>query len=249
MPETTSLYRFYRADRTLLYVGITRTLLTRLKQHSGDKEWFTEVRDITVEHLPSRDAALAAEKSAIVREQPLYNVVHNTAQRSRGVKDKARERPFDITTGRWLWHPLRNPTLVRRTDLYLEPEINCSTMVEDYCELDAEGQLWQWIQYMLKKYPKDDLDAIPVDWSVVDHRGCHWGYAPYQGDDLLPHAFLRDQSWPVDATTGEKLDWFKLPIRWGKFAEASKALDWTPGRMQRTCPLISIMASKDGHWL
>jgi hypothetical protein len=50
-------------------------------------------------------------------------------------------------------------------------------------------------------------------------------------------------------TTGEKLDWFKLPIRWGKFAEASKALDWTPGRMQRTCPLISIMASKDGHWL
>lgn len=70
----TSLYRFFDADGTLLYVGITNALHTRLKGHESTKPWWELVRSIRVDHLPTRQAALEAEAVAIRREHPAFNI-------------------------------------------------------------------------------------------------------------------------------------------------------------------------------
>jgi len=41
------------------------------------------------------------------------------------------------------------------------------------------------------------------------------------------------------------LDWFKLPVKNSRFPEFAQALDWTPSPMQPTCPLRSILASRN----
>lgn len=72
-----ALYRFYGAGGTLLYIGITNSLPRRLTQHNERKAWWLGVSDVKVEHYPSREAVLEAEKRAIIAEKPLYNDKHN----------------------------------------------------------------------------------------------------------------------------------------------------------------------------
>lgn len=79
MAQTHALYRFYGSGGTLLYIGITNSIPTRLKQHHRDKEWWLGVSEIRVEHYPTREAVEEAERRAIIAEKPLYNDVHNAA--------------------------------------------------------------------------------------------------------------------------------------------------------------------------
>lgn len=76
-PETTTLYRLYDSHRVLLYVGISNQPLVRFGQHAADKPWWTEVAHIDLDHFHERSWAEAAERQAITREHPLYNVVHS----------------------------------------------------------------------------------------------------------------------------------------------------------------------------
>lgn len=80
---TTTLYRFYDRDGLLLYIGIAGNPARRFKQHNDDKLWWSTVATSTMEHYPTRAAALKAEKLAIEAEVPLHNWVHNAAQRGR----------------------------------------------------------------------------------------------------------------------------------------------------------------------
>lgn len=72
-----ALYRFYGQDGTLLYVGMTMDPGRRWKEHAADKSWWHEVADITVEQFATRDEVLEAERWAIIRGRPKYNVAHN----------------------------------------------------------------------------------------------------------------------------------------------------------------------------
>jgi hypothetical protein len=74
----TDLYRLYNAYGQLLYVGISYNALTRFSTHSGDKEWWQEVHDVTITHYDDRVIALCAEYVAIRTEHPRYNIMHNT---------------------------------------------------------------------------------------------------------------------------------------------------------------------------
>jgi len=76
-----NLYRFYSADGTLLYIGITANLPTRLKTHGRTQPWWDDVFRTTVEHFSCRSNVTAAEKAAIINEQPLYNRAHNWRRR------------------------------------------------------------------------------------------------------------------------------------------------------------------------
>lgn len=80
-PQTHALYRFYGAGGTLLYIGITNHLPRRLGQHHDEKAWWHGVSEVKVEHYPSREAVLEAERRAIIAEKPLYNDKHNQAGR------------------------------------------------------------------------------------------------------------------------------------------------------------------------
>lgn len=73
----TTLYRFYDTDDRLLYVGISERGPERWRAHRKEKPWWTEVARTTTEHYDTRQAALDAERAAIITEQPAYNVVHN----------------------------------------------------------------------------------------------------------------------------------------------------------------------------
>lgn len=72
-----ALYRFWDADRHLLYVGITVNPGARWKNHTKDKAWWLDVAHVTIEQHPTRQAVLDAERTAILTERPRHNVVHN----------------------------------------------------------------------------------------------------------------------------------------------------------------------------
>lgn len=73
----TALYRFFDTDDQLLYVGISSNPSIRFRDHGRSKDWWSEVASITLEHWPSRQAALDAEKQAIISERPRWNAAHN----------------------------------------------------------------------------------------------------------------------------------------------------------------------------
>ncbi len=74
---THALYRFFGAKDRLLYIGLTLNPGSRWKAHGKNKPWWHEVCTITIELYPDRASVEAAERWAIKRERPFYNVVHN----------------------------------------------------------------------------------------------------------------------------------------------------------------------------
>lgn len=77
MTTKTALYRHFDASNRLLYVGISLSAVSRLKQHTMDKEWAGDIVTVTVEQYETRQEALDAERSAIIAEKPLWNIIHN----------------------------------------------------------------------------------------------------------------------------------------------------------------------------
>lgn len=75
--DTTALYRLYDASGRLLYVGISNNVHTRIRTHRVEKYWGPDVADARIEWFTTRAAALSAEATAIRRERPRHNVMHN----------------------------------------------------------------------------------------------------------------------------------------------------------------------------
>jgi excinuclease UvrABC nuclease subunit len=69
-----TLYRFYDAENSLLYVGITKFFEPRLKQHYKNAEWFFETAYVRLEHYQTRQEVELAETRAIKTERPKYNI-------------------------------------------------------------------------------------------------------------------------------------------------------------------------------
>jgi predicted GIY-YIG superfamily endonuclease len=246
MHTTVSLYRFYDSTDRLLYIGITNRITRRLDEHGDEKPWYGEVTRVKVEHHPDRYAALAAEKSAIKTERPKYNIVHNRGSQPGQAKAGARQ-----SGGRWTFRSRRGGH-EHRSDLVLYPELDCSAMVDDVYELDGQGQFEEYIQYLERRH-RDwmNADAVPIIWSA--HDGWTNGIfeaAPFTtwGDSVGWGNFLAHYTWPTDAVTGEPLDWYALPVVNDRFPEFAKALAWTPSPLQPTCPLASIVRSRNGQY-
>jgi hypothetical protein len=75
----TALYRHFNGDGTLLYVGISLSVVQRLSEHAASP-WFKRISRIDVEWFDSRAQARAAEREAIQDERPIHNVVHAHAR-------------------------------------------------------------------------------------------------------------------------------------------------------------------------
>lgn len=100
---TTSLYRHFADDGRLLYVGISLSWPARTKAHSATSRWFDQVARVEIEQFETRDDALNAEREAIIRERPEFNIVHNrrlypTQSTSRGCQKarKVNHRAFTV---------------------------------------------------------------------------------------------------------------------------------------------------------
>lgn len=85
----TSLYRHFASDGSLLYIGISLSWPERTKAHAQKSRWFDLVARVEIENYPDRDAALKAEREAIQREKPKFNVVHNSRKQSAPIKSAA----------------------------------------------------------------------------------------------------------------------------------------------------------------
>lgn len=77
----TALYRHFDKHGQLLYVGISLNAINRLAQHGNSAAWFDQIARVTIQWLPSRASALAAEAIAIAGERPIHNVAGNYSPR------------------------------------------------------------------------------------------------------------------------------------------------------------------------
>jgi hypothetical protein len=74
----TDLYRFFDANGRLLYVGISLHAAQRASDHRRDKDWWSDVARMDVEHQADRQTALKAELLAIRTEHPIHNIIGAT---------------------------------------------------------------------------------------------------------------------------------------------------------------------------
>ncbi len=75
MDKPTFLYRAYDDTGTLLYVGITYGLHSRVRQHSSDKDWWDrDVARVEAVKFPTREEAQDAEAAAVHAEEPKWNI-------------------------------------------------------------------------------------------------------------------------------------------------------------------------------
>ena len=85
------LYRHFDRDGNLLYVGVSWSVLERLRRHEKCSPWFGEVDSIRLEKYPSRKELLKAELEAIRTERPLYNKAHAITSKKTTLKRIAQE--------------------------------------------------------------------------------------------------------------------------------------------------------------
>lgn len=83
-PERTALYRLFDADGQLLYVGITNNTHRRFERHRQTKNWWPRVHRRTIEWYDTLDEAAEAERDAIRREVPRFNVSNNALKIAKG---------------------------------------------------------------------------------------------------------------------------------------------------------------------
>lgn len=72
--QRTALYRHYRADGTLLYVGISSTPVHRARRHARSSHWVEQADYFTGRWYDTWAEAKEAESRAIKEESPLYNI-------------------------------------------------------------------------------------------------------------------------------------------------------------------------------
>lgn len=70
----TQLYRHFDRKGKLLYVGISLSAIIRLGSHMVGSSWADEIDTVRVQNFETRELALSAERIAIQREAPKYNL-------------------------------------------------------------------------------------------------------------------------------------------------------------------------------
>jgi predicted GIY-YIG superfamily endonuclease len=88
LARRTSLYRHFDEGGALLYVGVSLSALNRLGQHAEHSGWYGAIARVTIQNFDTREAALEAERSAIVRESPAHNIQHKKAAQAASKKGR-----------------------------------------------------------------------------------------------------------------------------------------------------------------
>jgi predicted GIY-YIG superfamily endonuclease len=69
-------YTYLGKHRRPLYVGVTNNPARRHREHRASKPWFPQVKKVKTKHYRTRARALHAERRAIARKHPQYNIQH-----------------------------------------------------------------------------------------------------------------------------------------------------------------------------
>jgi DNA-binding XRE family transcriptional regulator len=73
MTRQTAVYRYYGADGSLIYVGVSHSPLARHGSHCGKAPWANQVETIKIKWYPTAYEALLEEWTAITQEKPAQN--------------------------------------------------------------------------------------------------------------------------------------------------------------------------------
>ncbi len=95
MAKAHILYRFWAADGSLLYIGLTMDPGTRWRAHRHTQPWWATVAMVTIEHFPDRETVTLAEVAAIKAEKPKHNV--RDAGSRKGKKRQSRRRVLAVS--------------------------------------------------------------------------------------------------------------------------------------------------------
>jgi hypothetical protein len=125
--------------------------------------------------------------------------------------------------------------------LWLYPELDCSSCIDDFEDQTGARQLAYYVDYVQRRYPEWwESDPAPIYWSV-------------RGDGIFEAAptnviardanFLTFWTPPIDARTSEPLNWWRLPVRNERFPAFAEALGWLPSPFQAFAPLRSIVTN------
>lgn len=74
---SSTVYQYFGSGGHLLYVGITDRGVRRAHEHADTKDWWELAVGCSLEHYPTREAALDRERELIERYRPPYNFQHN----------------------------------------------------------------------------------------------------------------------------------------------------------------------------
>ena len=126
--------------------------------------------------------------------------------------------------------------------LWLYPEIDGSSCVDEAEDQSAEGQLAHFVARLKRRYPEQwEADAVPIFWGVQGDGVAEWApNEPKAGSEN----FLTFFTHPVSVKTDEELNWWKLPVRNTRFPLFAKALGWTPSAFQQFAPIKSIITNR-----
>lgn len=240
----TTLYRLYAADDSLLYVGIAGNPGRRWEQHAGVKPWWGHVSRTTCEHFPTREAAARAELVAIRTENPKHNIAGARGPRIGSAvptrtppnPETAPYRPGTL----WTWKNKRSGH-ARTERIELLWELNGSTISDDYWAHEITAyDLWrEWRGWLDDRGGYDDTMGKPwvhIYWYVEPASEM----APFEHNPLLGEDFLTFFTWPLNAETGERLNWNRVPVadvRWtpdqsDKGGFVQEATGWKPSPLQ-----------------
>ncbi len=134
--STHTLYRFFDADNQLLYVGLTINPGPRMQRHRATKPWWGDIARIEMQQLPDLESLRVAERDAIAREKPLYNVRLNGSDPTPALDSDQPPVVVAGLVGRWFhsWRPA-TPTdsehATRRGDRILEWQGRVLDRIED----------------------------------------------------------------------------------------------------------------------
>jgi len=74
------LYRAYGERDDLLYIGKSKTIMSRITAHLARSDWKLRVVKLLFEDYKDQESLDDAEIKAIKKEKPLYNKKHNTKE-------------------------------------------------------------------------------------------------------------------------------------------------------------------------
>jgi len=83
-----SLYRHFDKRGRLLYVGVSKNAIARIRGHKN-ASWYSKISNVTIEHFEHRVDALAAEQEAIHAESPIHNKQRYVAKKTEASKQRA----------------------------------------------------------------------------------------------------------------------------------------------------------------
>ena len=121
-------------------------------------------------------------------------------------------------------------------------EVSLDPMSDDYTpeKISARDLFTQWAQKVRNKYPKN---LIPIHWSVECQGQGVFEHMPFQFEHFTNRPkedFLTFFTWPLNSTTGERLNWLTLPVvdklwnskRADKGGFIQEATGWKPAILQ-----------------